>query len=206
MMRDITEKQKIFLDFIEDFTDKHGKAPTIGELSNHFSIKPSTVSSYLSALQRKQQISRNSNSRKPNLIRSDRLVPVYFSIPLLGRINAGLPAESVAYQEGEIVISADLVKHKNLHKIFALNVQGDSMRDAGVFNGDLVVVEQSDLIKPGDIIVALINDEVTIKSYFPSGRGKIELRPANPEFKSKIYLRGQIVIQGKVIALQRKYH
>lgn len=204
MIRNITEKQKLFLDFIEDFTDKHGKPPTIGELSTHFSIKPSTVSSYLFALQRKQQIS--CNSRKLNLIRSDRPVPAYFSIPLLGRINAGLPVESLTCQEGEIVISADLIKHKNLHKIFALNVQGDSMRDAGVLNGDLVVVEQSDSIQPGDIIVALINDEVTIKSYFPSGRGKIELRPANPEFKPKIYLQGQIVIQGRVIALQRKYH
>ena len=128
-------------------------------------------------------------------------------IPLLGRVNAGAPAESLEYKEGEVCVTSAQVNDYPAEQLFALRVQGESMRDLGIYDGDVVIVAQTGTKpRPGDIVVALVQgNEVTVKSFFPKTGGRIELRPANPEYDVQIYPADEVSIQGRVIGLQRKY-
>ena len=210
-MKTLTEKQKNILEFIEEFLDREGMAPTVYEIAAHFDIKTSTVFAHLRALQRKKQLSRSSKARSISLINrpnSRNKVPQgALLIPLLGRVNAGAPAESLEYKEGEVCISSTLAPDCSPENLFALRVQGESMRDLGIYEGDIVIVAQT-AVKPrsGDIVVALLQGgEVTVKSFFPKTQGRIELRPANPEYNVQIYPASEVSIQGRVIELRRKY-
>ena len=211
IMKTLTEKQKNILEFIEEFLDREGMAPTVYEIAAHFDIKTSTVFAHLRALQRKKQLSRSSKARSISLINrpnSRNKVPQgALLIPLLGRVNAGAPAESLEYKEGEVCISSTLAPDCPPENLFALRVQGESMRDLGIYEGDIVIVAQT-AVKPrsGDIVVALLQGgEVTVKSFFPKTQGRIELRPANPEYNVQIYPASEVSIQGRVIELRRKY-
>ncbi len=209
-MRTLTDKQKDILDFIEEFLEHEGMAPTVYEIADHFDIKTSTVFAHLRSLQRKNWLTRSSKARSISLskpMKKNRFTSLSMSIPLLGRINAGYPAESTEYQEKEIQVSQALLERKNAKKAFALRVAGESMRDLGIYDGDIVVVKQANLgeVRNGDIVVALVNNENTVKSYFALSGDKVELRPANSEFKPQIYPSSEVRIQGKVIGLQREY-
>ena len=90
-------------------------------------------------------------------------------------------------------------------ELFALQVSGESMRDLGMFDGDIVIVRKDCPVRNGDVVVALINNETTVKSYYLQADGKIELHPANSEFKVQTYDAGEVAVQGKVIALNREF-
>ena len=210
-MKTLTDKQKNILEFIEEFLDREGMAPTVYEIADHFGIKTSTVFAHLRALQRKKQLSRSSKARSISLANRShgraRVPQGALLIPLLGRVNAGAPSESLEYKEGEVCVNSALVPDCPPEGLFALRVQGESMRDLGIFDGDVVVVAQT-TAKPrsGDIVVALLQGgEVTIKSFFPKTQGRIELRPANPEYNVQTYPASEVTIQGRVIELQRRY-
>ena len=165
---------------------------------------------HLKALQRKNQISRTSKARSIAVNRKKRTVPhmsFALSIPLLGRINAGMPADSPALAEGEFVVSGKLAELAQNGSLFALKVSGESMRDLGIYAGDIVVVQQLEsLPSPGDIVAAVVpGGECTVKSYFPHDQHSIELRPANPDYQVQIHRKDQVQFQGKVVALHRKY-
>ncbi len=211
-MKTLTDKQKNILEFIEEFLDREGMAPTVYEIADHFEIKTSTVFAHLRALQRKKQLSRSSKARSISLtsrLRGARGVPHgALMIPLLGRIQAGLPSESLEYKEGDVCITTSLLEDTAPEQMYALRVQGESMRDLGIYDGDIVIVGQVDKenLRPGDIVVALVQDsEATVKSYFPKTGGRIELRPANPEFSVQVYPSADVRIQGRVVGLQRRY-
>ncbi len=210
-MKTLTEKQRNILEFIEEFLDREGMAPTVYEIADHFGIKTSTVFAHLRALQRKKQLSRSSKARSISLscrTHSRHKIPAgALLIPLLGRVNAGAPSESIAFKEGEVCVSSQLVPDVPPENLFALRVQGESMRDLGIFDGDIVIVAQtSSKPRSGDIVVALLQGgEVTVKSYFPKTQGRIELRPANPEYNVQIYSAEEVSIQGRVVELRRKY-
>ncbi|MDR0933208.1 MAG: transcriptional repressor LexA [Victivallales bacterium] len=210
-MKTLTEKQKSILEFIEIFIDEEGMSPTVYEIADHFCIKTSTVFAHLRALQRKKQLSRSSKARSIALSCRMAVKPRIPSgailIPLLGRINAGSPAESIAHKEGEIYVNASSVQGIAPERLFALRVSGESMRDLGIYDGDTVIVARFES-KPrsGDIVVALLQGgEVTIKSYFPKTKGCVELRPANPEYNVQIYAEEDVSLQGRVLELHRKY-
>ena len=210
-MKALTEKQKNILDYIEDFIEREGMAPTVYEIGDYFSIKTSTVFAHLRALQRKSRITRTSKARSISVTKKHKTKPRHMSfllpVPVLGRINAGSPADNLEYKEGEIFIDPSIVSGKTATDVFALKVQGQSMRDLGIYEDDLLIVEKVDNanVKPGDIVVALVHEETTVKSYFPRHGGRIELRPANEEFDSQIYPKTHVNIQGKVVGLQREY-
>ncbi len=207
-MRELTEKQRKILDFIEEFSAREGMAPTVYEIGEKFGIKTSTVFAHLKALQRKNQLTRSSKARSISL-RNGRggvshmsfLVP----IPLLGRINAGMPADSPELKERDIYVEPSLLAKYPGDKFFALRVNGESMRDLGVLDGDIVVVRQTVNVHSGDIVVALVNNETTVKSFFPLTQGRVELRPANPDYATQLYSAVDVQLQGKVIALHREY-
>ena len=209
-MKDLTQKQKNILDYIDDFLDREGMAPTVYEIADHFGIKTSTVFAHLKALQRKEQLSRSSKARSIALKRRSQPhqaahMSFTLSIPLLGRINAGEPADSPALAEGEFVLAGALAELGGNHPLFALKVSGESMRDLGILDGDTVIVQSDSPVKSGDVVVALVNNETTVKSYFPQPDGSIELHPANRDFKVQRYPAEAVTLQGKVIALHRDY-
>lgn len=207
-MKALTERQKRILDFIEEFLEREGMAPTVYEIADNFGIKTSTVFAHLKALQRKNQLSRSSKARSISLNRvknTVRQMSFVLPVPLLGRINAGSPADSPEMREGEVYVTGKLVDRADQKRLFALRVHGESMRDLGIYDEDVVIVNPGAEARPGDIVVALVNNETTVKSYFPLKGGRIELRPANAEFSTQVYPANQVLLQGRVIALQREY-
>ncbi len=206
-MKGLTDKQKKMLDFIENFLEEQGMAPTVYEIADFFKIKTSTVFAHLRALQRKSFLKRSSKARSISLMRPKkrpRHMSFSLSVPLLGRINAGMPVDSPELREGEVYCDPSLIGETDPKKLFALRVNGESMRDLGIFDGDIIVVRQTEYVKSGDIVVALVNNETTVKSYFPLRGDKIELRPANPEFKTQTYSASEVKVQGVVTVLMRR--
>ena len=209
-MKELTEKQKAILDYIDDFQDREGMAPTVYEIADNFGIKASTVFVHLKALQRKEQLSRTSKARSIALRRRPQQpvgahMSVMLSIPLLGRINAGMPADSPALAEGSVMVAGKLAEIGQKHKLFALRISGESMRDMGILDGDIVIIQADCEVKAGDVVAALVNNETTVKSYYLRRGGMVELHPANEEFSVQCYPAAEVEIQGKVIALQREF-
>ncbi len=201
----LTRIQSNIQDFIEDYRESCGCPPEPAEIAEHFGLKISTVTAHLKALQRKN--SRSSASRTALSSLRGRMPSGIWTIPLLGRICAGNPAQCPEYRESELILPAGFAGQSTPEGIFALRIQGESMRDLGILDGDIVIVTPvQDMPSPGDIVVALVQGgEATVKSFYPSAAGEIELRPANPEFQS-VFVSGQDVqIQGKVAALQRQF-
>lgn len=208
-MKSLTEKQQQVLNFIESFQEREGMAPTVYEISDHFGIKTSTAFAHLKALERKKELSRSSKARSITLANKKNDTLYLFSgalmIPLLGRVNAGMPSDNSEFKEGDICIDSSMLGSCDSDKLFALRIQGESMRDLGMYDGDLIIVEQSANVRTGDVVVALVNNEVTVKTYRPAPDNIIELHPANPDFKIQRYPASDVSIQGKVVLLQRQF-
>ena len=209
-MKELTRRQKEVLDFISETTEKNGFPPTIREIGKKFRIASTNgVRAILSALSVKGYIRRKPLlSRGIEVLRSvsssiGRVKPALVSVPLLGRISAGLPVLAVENVEGSIGIDKTLFPGD---RIFFLKVTGDSMRDAGILNGDYVLAQQQNTADKGEIVVAMIGDEATVKRYFPE-KNKVRLEPANPEYGPIIVEKRtpDFFIAGKVIGLLRKY-
>lgn len=206
-MKGLTEKQRKMLDFIEGFQEKESMAPTVYEIADHFDIKTSTVFAHIRALQRKGFLVRSSKARSISLTkprRKPKQMPVALPVPLLGRINSEHPAEKLEDKEGELYCDPAIFKGEDMKKIFALKVNGESMKDMGILDGDIVIVKQASDVKAGNVAVALVDGETTVKTYYPKG-AYVELHSANPEFEPQVYPAEQVKLQGIVIGLQRKY-
>ena len=207
-MKGLTLKQRAMYEYIKDFIEQENMAPTVYELAEKFNVKTSTVFAHLHALMKKGYIKRSSKARSIVLMRKTKLMPIdkshIIEVPLIGRVAAGLPADSPEYREGTVMCDSSYIRG-NITKLFALTINGESMRDAGILDGDVVIVQQTTHIRRGDIIVAMVNNETTVKTYFPAPDNRIELRPANPEFKSQFYPAEEVEVQGKVVSLQRRY-
>lgn len=209
-MRELTRRQKQVLDFITEMIETKGLPPTIREIGKKFRISSTNgVRSILSALTNKGYIRRKPLlSRGIEVLRSMGAVmgqvrPALVSVPLVGRISAGLPVLAVENIEGSIGIDKTLFPGNG---IFFLRVVGDSMRDAGILNGDYVLAQQQSTADKGEIVVAMIGEEATVKRYFPE-KSKVRLEPANPEYGPIIVEKRtpDFFIAGKVIGLLRKY-
>ena len=206
-MKGLTDRQQEMLDFIDMFARREGMAPTVYEIADHFDIKSATAFAHLRALQRKGYVARSSKARSLTLLRSDspRHLSLTLSIPVLGRISAGVPLLAEAQIESNIQFDPSLLpRGAGGHRLFGLTVFGESMRDLGIMDGDLVIAKQTSQWSIGDIVVALVDNETTVKSIYVAD-GKIELRPANCDFKSQFYPPAKVFIQGVVIGLHRKY-
>ena len=207
-MKGLTEKQRKLLDFIEIFTADECMAPTVYEIADQFGIKTSTVFAHIQALQKKGFLTRSSKARSIALskkIKSSKESKSHIvEIPLIGRICAGMPADSPEYREGTVACDSAFL-NGNISKLFALKIDGESMREIGILDGDVVIVQQTHTIRRGDVVVAMVDNETTVKSYYPAPDSRVELRPANTEFTSQFYPIEHVSIQGKVVSLQRQY-
>jgi repressor LexA len=207
-MKGLTEKQQEILEFIENFINTEAMAPTVYEIADFFGIKSATSFAHIRALQRKGYLTRSSKARSLALTKSVSMpkhLSMALSVPVLGRISAGMPL--LADQHVETTIQVDpkiLPSWAGGDKLFALQVNGESMRDAGILDGDTIIASQVTNPSIGDIVVAVVNGDTTVKTLYIKSN-QVELRPSNPDFKTQMYSPEEVQIQGKVIALQRTF-
>ena len=190
MKNKLTDRQEEILTFIQQFTRENGYPPTLREIGKQFQISSTFgVKRHLDALVKKGHINIESNaSRGISLIRkslnefSDNLSNyenVFVKIPIVGRVAAGVPINAVENIEGSLIVDPSFLKRAE--NAFALRVRGDSMINAGINDGDLVIVSPNEQTKNGDIVVAILNDEATVKKFVISDK-KIKLVPENSAY------------------------
>jgi len=204
---ELTKRQEEILAFIKTHIDKSGFPPTILEIQNEFSFKsPNAVQEHVKALSRKGFVRRNPNKwRGLELVgtaKKEPTTPPTVLVPLIGRVAAGSPILAEENIEGMISVDRSLVHRAT--KLFALHVQGDSMINAGIYSGDIVVAQQQSAANNGDIIIALLGNEATVKRFYRRNK-VIALQPDNDKMQP-IKINGQVdfSILGKVVATLRR--
>ena len=191
MKNKLTDRQEEILTFIKQFTQESGYPPTLREIGKHFQISSTFgVKRHLEALVKKGFINIESNaSRGISMIRQDSEdvvdgtwsdESVFIKIPVIGRVAAGIPINAVENHEGSLVIDPSFLR--KAENAFALRVRGDSMINAGINDKDLVIVSPTEQAKNGDIVVAMLNDEATVKK-FEKLNNKIKLIAENNAYE-----------------------
>lgn len=204
-MKDLTEKQHAILTFIEDHIRTQHYPPTIREIGENFGITAKGAYDHLKAIEKKGYIrSEKNRSRAIELVKTSLgAEPVSMertaSIPLVGRVAAGVPVLAEENIEEYLAFPRSMVPDDG---VFALRVAGDSMIEAGIHDGDIAVIQKAESARNGDIVVALIEDEATLKYFYKEGK-KVRLDPANKSYKP-IYP-SQLAIIGKLVGLYRQF-
>jgi len=202
-------RQKEVLDYLVGFLNKNGYSPSFEEIANSLKLTSlATVHKHLSTLEKKGFIRRGYNQSRsievmqlPKPIREQVLERHVVELPLAGRIAAGRPLEAV--EEHETISLADFARGQNT---YVLQVSGESMRDDHILDGDFIVVEQTQVANPGEIVVALVGeDQATVKRFYREPGGKIRLQPANSQMSPIIISATDVKIQGRVVGVLRKY-
>ncbi len=203
-MKELTARQREILTFIRTFTQRHGLPPTVREIGERFRVTPRAAFDHLRALERKGVLQRRLTTKRTSrvLTLADR-GPAVREIPVLGRIAAGLPLLAEENREGSVPILADWLAGKG-EALFALRVRGDSMVNAHIVEDDLVLVRRQETAEPGEIVVALLDNEATVKRFTRQGTA-IVLKPEHPTMAPIVVKPGQrdVKILGKVIGLFR---
>lgn len=201
----LTEKQEAVLKFIEEYQMENGKSPTIKEMKEYFGVNSdNSILKHLKALEEKGAIEKDDTPRGIKLldvIKKRLEGATAFKLPLLGAIPAGGPVLTDEYVNGWMTVGEDLVK--NGDDYFLLEVTGNSMIDAGIFEGDIVVVNKKKTPTNGDIVVALVDNHNTLKRLVKKD-GKSYLKAENKAY-SDIYPENELVIQGVVTSMIRQY-
>ena len=200
----LTKRQKEILDHIEGFIEKNGYAPSFEEIADAFGYSSlATVHEHLSNLERKGYIRKAYNES-----RSIELIGAAFGakaveLPLLGAVAAGLPIEAIEQQE-TLSVPPDMVRSGREN--FVLRVQGESMIDEQIRDGDYIVVSAQDTADDGKMVVALVGgDSATVKKMYREPDGRIRLQPANPSMAPVVEEASNVQIQGVVVGVIRKY-
>ena len=198
----ITERQQSILDFIRETMTIRGLPPTMREIGTKFGIRSTNgVEKHLLVLEREGFISRErGKSRGIAVTGSSRQAD---SIPLLGRVAAGVPVLSPENKEGELTIDRSLFDLKSSQQIFALGVRGDSMMEAHILNGDTVLVQEQSVAANGDIVVALVEGDATVKRFFLEN-DRVRLQPENRTMEPMYFDGGDLRILGKVVGVMRR--
>ncbi len=205
MNKELTPTQKKVLEFLKSYLREKGFPPTLREIAFHFGLKgPKAPQKTLSILERKGYIKKIPGSSRA--IEVPEILPGLkqaVSIPILGKVMAGEPILAVENIEGYVNLDRSLVSSSG--DVFLLRVQGDSMIEAHIQDGDFALVKPQSSAENGEIVVALIEDEATIKRIFKK-RDLIRLEPANPKVEPIVVRKGEkkVTIVGKVIGIFRK--
>ena len=205
-MEKLTERQNAVLEEIKKFIAKKGYAPTVRELCQKVNLNSTaTVQMHLTKLQEKGYIRKDSEKNRT----IELLVPNEYSdkndgivsVPLLGKITAGSPIEAIEMPDEYFPLPVDLVSSKK--EVFTLKVDGESMINKGIFDGDYVIVRKQNNAKNGDTVVAMTDEnEVTLKTFYKEDN-YFRLQPEN-DFMTPIILKN-VTILGKAIGLYRKF-
>ncbi|MBU0479515.1 MAG: transcriptional repressor LexA [Proteobacteria bacterium] len=204
----LTPKQQRVLEYLMAEITGRGFAPSLRETAAALGISHAAVGQYIKTLEQKGCIRREGRyGREITVLAGGEGVTTgqlkrqrFREVPIVGRVAAGLPLYAQQEWDGSVIVDGDIYRGDNL---FALRVQGDSMKDAGILPGDLVLCEPRQYAENGEIVVALIeHEETTVKRFFLHP-DHIELRPESAQHQPLLYNFGEVLIQGKVIGLQR---
>lgn len=203
-MKQITERQNEVLTFIATFTKTNEYPPTVREISRHFDISLRAVQDHLAALQRKGYLSteqkRSRSIRILSGVKTEENKTYVSKIPLLGTIAAGRPLLSEENLDGYVNLTEPFIRPGKSY--FALRVRGTSMINAGILEGDLAVIEQSETALDGQIVVAVLDNAITLKRYYKE-TDQIRLQPENPDMQP-IYCK-EVRIAGILSNIVRTY-
>jgi repressor LexA len=205
MGRQLTQRQQEVLDFIQSFTEAHGVPPTVREIGARFHVTPRAAFDHLRALERKGYLRRRAAEGRTSralTLAGARPSPAR-EVPILGRIAAGAPLLAEENREGTLPLDPAWLGGRG-DELFGLRVHGESMINAHIVEGDLVVVRRQDHAQPGDIVVALVDGEATVKRFGRDGQA-IVLRPEHPTMAPIVVREGQgdVRILGRVVGLVR---
>ena len=206
----LTKRQKEVLEFLADFIDKNRYSPSYEEIADGLSLNSlATIHKHVSSLESKGYLRRAFNqSRSLEIapryaaeVEKRRAVETGLAVPLLGKIAAGVPVEAIANQE--MLHFQDFIGDSGT---YALQVRGESMIDDHICDGDFVLIQKTDSVRDGEIVVALVDGtETTLKRLYREPNGQIRLQPANSAMEP-IYVSGaSLQVQGKLMAVLRKY-
>ncbi len=200
----MTPKQKQVLDFIEHFREKRGFFPSRREVAQGLGLSSvATVQQHIEALEKKGCLQRpkDREARSVEILVSD--AQTRGEIPVLGRVAAGFPIE-VFTQDRKLTIP-DWMAPRDLSTVYALQVQGHSMRDEAILDGDLILVDRRNQARTGEIVVALLNGEATLKTLVKTS-DTLELHPANPDFPViPVRMDDRFEIQGVLLGVIRHF-
>ena len=201
----LTERQREILEFIREFSDANGIAPTHREICEKFNYSSyGTVHKHLRLLREKGYLRRVQHQKRGlELVDEGEELGSLIELPFLGRIAAGQPIEALPGHETFGVPPA-LLAGRMGQKHYILRVTGSSMIEEGIHDGDFVIVESVELAPPGAMVVALIDGEATLKHYHPEGPF-VRLQPANAAMDPILVPADRLKIQGVVVGLMRKY-
>ena len=218
-MKALTKRQQQLLNFIEQHTAENGYPPSIREMAEHMGIRSTNgVNDHLKALERKGYLARKAGLKSRAIALTNkrarparrgraaqpRVPDTVVSIPLVGRVAAGTPILAEEHLEGQVHLDRDLVGSGA--ELFALRVQGDSMRDAGILSGDTVFVRRQPVARTGQVVVAMIEGEATVKTFRP-GRDRVTFEPANPDHEPIVIRKAdfqQTDLLGIVVGVYRR--
>ena len=198
----LTERQKVFLEYVSRYMNDWGRSPSFKDICSHFGFTSyNTVTTYLKTLERKGYI------RLPNKKNQKRAIEVISPVetrrlefPLLGKVAAGKPIEAVEKVDA-IEVPPSMIGQGD-H--FVLQVKGNSMKEDGILDGDFIVVRKQPTADNGQTVVALINNEATVKKYYKQ-ENYVELRPAHIGMEPIIIKEGDLRIGGRVVGVIRHY-
>ncbi len=195
MKKGLTKSRQKILDYLNEAA-AGGIPPTVREICEATGLRStSTVHAHLKVLEEMGYITRDKGHRSIKLPGGEANV----SVPVLGKVTAGLPIYAFEDVSGYVPYPKKKAEGKEM---FALNVRGESMRDIGIYDGDIVICEKTATADNGDVVVALIEDEATVKSFYKE-KGYYRLQPQNPDFEPIIT--EELMILGKVVALYREF-
>jgi repressor LexA len=198
-MKELTKKQKRIVEFLKSYVKEHGYPPTMREIGAYFGFTWPAAKGHLVALKKKGLIRINPFKSRGIEVLGSKYREA-FELPIAGRIRAGKPVLAIEEIEDHIVIDRNLFKDSDA---FALRITGDSMVEAGIFDGDYVIVKHQSTIENGEIAVVLLEDEATVKKVYKEKR-KVVLKPENRNMQPTKHSPDEVTIIGRVVGVIRK--
>lgn len=201
---ELTEKQEYFFAYLKDKIAADGRAPSLRQAAHDMGVSHTAVAQMIQQLEKRGLLERAGHySRTLQLITEKNEVsekPRARELPVVGQITAGLPMYAQQEWDGSVVVDASRFRGDNL---FCLRIKGNSMKNAGILNGDLVICEPRQYAENGEIVAALVNgEEATVKRFFLVD-DQIEMRPENDAYTVMRYQFGELLVQGKVVGVIR---
>ena len=201
MMSELKDKQLLIYEFLKDFTSQKGYPPTVREICKAVGLKStSSVHGHLKQLEKEGLIKRDPTKPRALEIVDSVIKKEMINVPIIGKVTAGLPILANENIEDSFPLPLDYVKHNN--DLFMLKVSGSSMIKAGILDGDFAIIERTQTASNGDKIVALIENEATLKTFYREN-DNIRLQPENDEMEPIIV--DNCSILGKLIGIYRTY-
>ena len=201
-MKELTKRQKEVLSFIADYIRKNFYPPTVREVADYFCMSVKGAHDHITALRKKGVLKQTDKRPRTMGLIDTKYVdsPDIVRVPILGSVAAGLPLLAEENFDGDVILHHSMIRKNK--KFFALRVKGDSMSGAGIYEGDTAIIERTSAVKNGEIVVAVLDDAITLKRFYREST-RIKLQSENPGYKP-IYSQ-DIRVVGRLTGIIRNY-